>query len=318
MNENFNQKIYYWTTALYFALLIYCLQFFTWSDQYFYRLYYDGLQGLSFEAAYDSYRRMLTAREPMYFLFTYLIQPFFSKEWFDVIFSSFFFLTILIFLKKTKLPKIVVSLLLTSIYFLSIFYVTERLKLAVLFLLLYFIFSNKKSSVIFIFLALLSHAQILILTPFLYFFSKIKLKNRTEIAIFFSIGLFVSTFLIKHLMWKLPLYFQNYSFYNILKPLFFCIISYTFVQRKNWSEYFSFFIPIILVALFLGEGRMTLIAFVGSIYFWSKDKKITISSIMLLISGCYFSLKGISFLISAVLYGDAYALNTFDIIKLIL
>jgi hypothetical protein len=279
-------------------------------------LYYDGLKGRGVLSAYEFYPGTLGAREPVYFILSYVLHPLMSKKWFDIYLSCCFLGVLLLFFHRSKLPKVVVSWILTSIYFLSVFFITERLKLGVLFLTLYFLYPRFKYSGVFILLAILSHAQILILLPFLYSYSNIKINSKRTMLVIFVIAMVVTAFLFKHMMQKLPYYFQNYSFFNIIKPLFFGVVASTFVKEKfHRVQYFCLFIPVVLVALFLGEGRMTLIAFWGSIYFWTIEKRYTVWSLSLSVASCYFSLKGVVFLLSARLFGDGYAVTILDILK---
>ena len=316
MNESYKKfnLPYYSLIVLYFFLLLYCLHFFSWSDQYFYQLYYDGLEGRSLLDAYRFYPGIVGAREPVYFMLTYVSQKIMTRQWFDILLSCSFLGVLFLFLHRSKLTKTIMTLILTSIYLFSIFFITERLKLGVVFLLLYFLYSESKYNGVLVLLAILSHAQILILLPFLYTRSRVKINSRKAITLVLLIFMLVAALLFKHMMQKIPYYFHNYSFLNLVKPLVFGFISFTFIKRDHWKQYFSLYIPLLFVALFLGEGRMTLIAFVGCIYFWSIEKKHSIFSILLILSGCYFSLKGFVFLISAKLFGDGYTLDILGVL----
>lgn len=318
MNENYRKKIFgnlvfcIWI-SLYVVLLFYCMRFFTWSDQYFYRLHYDSLEGRSLLGAYKLYPVALGAREPIYLIVTYIFQGMMSKHWFDICFNVSFLAVSFSFFYKSKLPKIVISFLLTNVYFLSIFFITERLKLGTMFLLLYFIFKDMRFGFVFILLAILSHAQLLIFLPFLFVFSNIKIDNRKTLILLTVFGAFGSFFLFNHLFFKLPLYLKSYSFFNIVKPLFFGLVAWMCTKKEHRKLYFSFFAPVILVALFFGDGRMTSLSFLGCLYFWTIEKKLNLASLVILLSSCYFSLRGGAFLLSAKFYGDGYALSLLDI-----
>lgn len=320
MNENYKKKQllenlgYGIFLLLYLVLLFYSMHFFTWSDQYFYRLHYDSLEGKSLLDAYKLYPIALGAREPIYFIVTFVFQKIMSKEWFDILLNCTFLTVLFTLFYKNKLPRTIVSLLLTSVYFLSVFFITERLKLGVMFLLLYFIFKDFKFGAFFILLAILSHAQLLILLPFLFVFSNVKINNRKTLIPLLALGTLGGVFLFNHLLFKLPLYFQSYSFFNIIKPAFFGLLAYAFINRNHHKLYFSFFIPVILVALFFGDGRMTSLSFFGCLYFWTIEKRLNLASFIMIASSCYFSLRGGAFLLSAKFYGDGYALTLLDVL----
>lgn len=324
MNANFKEVlkkidlVFFLVIALYFLTLIYCAHFFTWSDQYFYRLYYHGLDGRSLIEAYRTYPLTVGAREPIYFILSYVAHFFFSKQQFDFFLSISFLFVLLFFFYRSKTPKIFISLIITSVYFFSVFFITERLKLGTLFILLYFIFANHKNGAAFFFLAILSHAQLLILLPFIYSFSNFKINNKKTMFLLSAMLIAGSAFLFKHMMYKLPIYIHNFSFSNLVKPFFFVLITATFVEKEYWKNFICFYLPVLLVALLFGEGRMTLISFLGSIYFWSVQKKISVSFLLLLLSSCYFSVRGFVFLVSANIYGDGYALSILDFLKNIL
>lgn len=323
MKENFNTQnksnsIFYLILVIYFLLLQYLTAFFSWSDSYFYQMYFDGLSGKSLPEAYEYYPKITGAREPFYFLTTYLANLLVSKKWFDTLLNCSFFFALIYFFKKRNLAKVFIVLIITGVYFFSVFYTTERLKLGLFFILMYFSFFEEKYSFIWVICAVLSHAQLLIILPFLYKFSDIKINNKKIQFIIFLVMLTIGAILFKHLAYKLPIYYQRFSFLNLIKPLFFVVIAIGFIDKKQVGQYLYLFVPVLLVAMFFGEGRMTFISFFGCVYFWSLKRRKNVSFTLLIIASSYFTIRGWLFLVSGRLHGDGYGVGVSEVYQNVL
>lgn len=332
MNENSNGSFYFLNIIFYSFCLLYLLillnwsMFFTWSDQYFYTLYFNGLNNKSISDAFSFYRNTTGAREPVYFLLTYFCSKLnISKTTFDFLTSSLFFVSFFMFLLKHRIPKLLIAMLITSLYFFAIFFITERLKIGVFFLVLFFINFKSKYGYVFFFLALLSHAQLVILFPFFLqsksqliktFSSRLNL-SLSYLFIYSLLSIFLLAcfyFLFDHIIDKISLT-MNPSLSNTTKPLFFTVISYVLINKNQRLEFASLFLPILLVALLLGEGRITLIAFYSTLYFWFKSKKPFLITFLVFSSCAYLSIKGAILVTSASFYGDGNAFTIRDAIK---
>lgn len=319
-NKLFSENYLFFLLACYFLLLFLQMPSFSWSDQYFYSLFYEYIQNYSFLESFRAYPKIIGGGEPVYFLISYLSSTMISKMLFDVILNFAFVSSFLFLLKKNKIPKTVIIFLVTNIYFFVLFFITERLKVATIFLILFFIFEHNFYRIPLLLLSILSHSQSLILVPFLICFLDLsKLKSKKSFFFIFLAISFVLLLLGERILFKLREYMIHISLKNILKPMLFCFLGYFCIKdsKAKRVKFLSFYAPVLFAAVMIGEGRMTALAFIGCLYFWLTEKSNEKINFLVYSSLVYFSLRGLLFIQSGKLFGDGYILTFNNFYKII-
>lgn len=120
-------------SLFFFAFSLLVFPYYQEGDQLFYRAFYDGIQGLSFADAFVFYQGTLGTFEPLYFIFSYSVSAFLTKDTALSIVNALFAFLLFKRLLEYRTHPIVIGLISLNFYFLVLLFSAERLKLSLLF-----------------------------------------------------------------------------------------------------------------------------------------------------------------------------------------
>lgn len=270
-------------------------------DHIDYRKYYDlvGQQDLNTFSINDS----INAIGSIDYLYNFIIFIFSRYVNFDVFvffINLCYFLFVLLLFSRMKL-YFIAPLLPFSFYIVGIQYSAQRLLLAITIFGLSFIYGKK----IITLSALLIHAQIL---PLFFLYMKyVKKINILFAAIFF---IFLAVYFDLNAVQKFILYATNRE--KIVLQDFLLIISFYMAVKISLKDKDTIifnaeliFLLLFLLVIFLGSGRLNIIAFFVTLIILSTVKSVDIKSkVFLLLFMMYDIAKGFMF-ISGVLDGNS-------------
>lgn len=296
----------YFGCAFLFSLVF--LDIYVEDDQSLYIKYYDSLIGLSIDEAYDSYKVILGAREPIYFLLTYFLNDIIAKSVLVSLMNGVLLCQVLSFLYRNKKVWLV-PFVFTNFYTYALFFSHERLKLGLI-IFIFFLKSGINNQIVKYLMPVLGHFQFAILSIPLYF-------NRICANILKSKSLFSLCMLLLALLAlyepvlsKLSFYYEALSLTDVLigfvKVILFGFFAALF--SKNSRVITTLCAALLTAVLIVGGDRVVIFAYGLMMYSYivnnnSVARKYTILVILINI---YFSIKGLHFMYNVIDHGHGF------------
>lgn len=290
-----------------FIFSLYILPYYQFGDQASYRFFYayvGDLDTLEWYLYWSEYT--ISTTEPVYVFLSWLCSKVgISKDIYISLCNAIFvyFLINAMQLKKYNMHIIIIIIIVLNYYFLVLYFAAERLKFAILFVLLYMLNSDKKYKDSFIFLAILSHSQILI--GYLSYLFKELITNykKLNIKLIFVLSILVILLLGKHILGKILFYisFDN-DILELNKIALFFILALYYSQNKK--ETVLLFIPLSIAILFLSGDRLNIFGYFIFLYYALQvNRGINLGIIS---TSLYFSYKSILLLQNIIVHGDGF------------
>jgi len=296
-----------------FVLSYLILPFYSAGDQIPYRQFYEVLPNLGFLEGYFYFNNALDTREPSYFLLSYVFSGFMSKDLLMSLLNAALAYYLGLWLISKNVSWRVIALLSLNFYLLVLFFSAERLKLGMLFILIastysgvlryaclsFMIFSHVQTA-----LLLISKLTANIVTSILPLF-----MGRLRFNLLFSlVGALLMALLLfalrEHILSKLEVYTAlSGGITHLVKPLIFTAVTLCYAKHRR-LEAAAMQAPIILAAFIVGGERIVLFSyFVFMLYALQFRRG---SNISVYLFSMYFFLKGITFIIDIIIYGNGF------------
>lgn len=303
------------------AIFIFSMIFFpfaTLGDQAHYRLFYGELSTYSFGEGFRFYGKALGTQEWGYYILVYFFSGWCDKD----ILMSFINALLGFMLSRCILllgaSKFFLCMICFNFYFLVILFSAERLKLGVLFCLLAFSTHGCKGFIYWV-MALLSHAQILILLVIsvlskmaadavFMFQGRLKYGFLISFALSIVFVVIIVTALGDHITAKFEAYSGPEGIFAggwqaLWKPTIFLVGSAFYAKKKRYEAVIAN-IPLLVAAFFVGDERLVMFSyFIFMYYAIQVNKGLNVGVLM---SSFYLLVKGVFFLSNIVVYGDGF------------
>lgn len=291
------------------------LFFYTNGDQLHYINFYESISEFDFISGYLFYNNTLGSQEPIYYIIVYLLNGIFNKNiLFSTINAGLAYCLAYLLLEKRKFSPIGLFPLAFNFYLIVLFTGAERFKVSLFFLLLYFMVSNKKVKNLLLVTSIFAHIQTLLLfisiqinksLPIIKSLFKGRI-NYKFLGIISSIILLSCTLLLiqGHITSKLEAYLSLGGMRNIIKPVFFLMITLVYSRNKK-LESFLMHLPLIIAAFFIGDIRIVIFSYFVFFYYAASVKRGW--NLGILVSSIYFLIKGINFIYLIFQYGNGFA-----------
>lgn len=288
---------------------------YTGGDQVHYTQVYNLISERALIESYLIYRNNLNSSELGHFFLSWWASGLISKELFGTILNVL--LLIYGVLSLTKLTNrsafLVLSLLLINYYIWVLMFSAERLKVAFIFLFasLYY-YDRMRVKLSFLAMALLSHVSIVLLI-FASFAPTLSgnivrtiRTGRLSISTvgYLAVGFSATTLLASQVIIKLTSYFNDYfDFFNITKIMLLLGFVLFFIRRERRS-YISVMCFLAVAALFVGDDRVNIFAFLYTQYHFLLYERVFSSPFILM--SAYLFAKTVIFINMVITYGDAF------------
>ena len=245
----------------------------------------------------DYYSKHLTSKEKTHFYIISIFSKFIDYKLFLSLLNFAFVFLIILNLEKLKTNiYVTIFLIFTNYYLIVLYFSAERLKVGFIFVLLAFYFIDRKFAKFpLIFLALISHFQLILfyisiyLINLLNFFFQIIFEYRIKffyavLAIFLLPIPFLS---FQHISYKLAQINIDYLLIlsGFVKLSIFLFL--TIFHSKKITKILLLFLPLFIGNYFLGSSRLIIFAFIFYLYFALQDKN-GINFSIIVISLYYF------------------------------
>ncbi|WP_338525660.1 hypothetical protein NUH87_08935 [Pseudomonas batumici] len=306
-------QAFLWALPFFFGSLL-VFPYALLGDQEFYRHFYAGVAGLPVSEAFQFYRDSLGTSEPGYFLFSYVVAPFFDKDLIFSIVNFFFGYHIFLWMLRNNVSRILFPAVYLNFYVLVLAFSAERLKLSLLFFLMgsaqagffrYFFYA----------FSVLTHVQTLMLLvaaqvrKILFIMNRL-LLGRIEKGFlslsFLMVGIVLVLIVLReHIESKISFYAGAWGGVDsILKPVIFTVLSICYARSRRVEALLAS-LPMVLAAYFIGAERVVIFSYFVFMYYGLQSRRgMNVSVVLTLL---YFIYKGVEFLTAVVLYGDGFA-----------
>jgi hypothetical protein len=297
-----------------FILSILVMPYATVGDQQFYRVFYEGINGLSLLQAFDYYQNMLGTSEPGYFLFVYSVADFLNKDWVFSFINFLVFYYLLVWMRAHNVSRLATLLLYGNFYIFVLFFSAERLKFAI-FVFLFGYSLRGLARYLFYGLSLITHVQFILLlvgTQVRRALAEIRGLARGEVGLSLLSFLFVLVsmslllfFLRDHIASKLSHYYGAWGGASaILKPLVFTCMAIFYAPGRRF-EAFLVSLPMLLASFFIGSERVVIFSYFAFMYYGLRYRNGFNLGVMA--AGVFFFYKGILFVSKIIEFGDGFA-----------
>lgn len=299
-----------------FILSYILLSFYIGGDQVHYINFYESISEYDFVSGYLFYNGALGSQEPIYYLIVYFLNGLFAKNLlFSLINAGLAYCLAYLLLEKRNFFPFGLFPLALNFYLIVLFTGAERLKVSLFFLLLYFMVYNKKVKSLLLLSSVFAHIQTFILlisvqvNKMLPLFKRLLLKGRINYKLFGIMGSivllgFAFLFIQEHITSKLTAYVSFGGLKNIIKPIFFLIITLPY-SRDRKLESVLMHLPLVIASFFIGDIRIVIFSYFVFFYYASSVKRGL--NLGILISSIYFLIKGINFIYFIFQYGNGFA-----------
>ena len=300
-------------SLFFFAFSLLVFPYYQEGDQQFYRAFYDGTQGLSFADAFVFYQGTLGTFEPLYFIFSYSVSAFLTKDTALSIVNALFAFLLFKRLLEYRTHPIVIGLISLNFYFLVLLFSAERLKLSLLFFLLA-AGNTGLTRYSWLLASVLAHLQTLVLLCAIHTRRLLSAARRllngfvgVDLVALVLTGVGMSIVLVVmygHISMKAAHYYETQGgIEGALKPAIFALLSIWYASRKTEALISSSLI--VILSLFFGSERLAIFGyFIFMHYSLSINRGLNVATI---ITSAYFAVKGIFFLENVFLTGDGFA-----------
>ncbi len=265
-------------TAISSALLVFGYTYmlgslFVGGDQEHYRAVYDVSSQNSIEKSYFYYRSRIQSDEVGHFLLTWVASQFLEKDLFNALANSILaFFSVRIFTKWGAHPLMAFVISLFSYYHLAMYLSAERLKFATIFFVIgAFYFSRSRFSYWFFLMSVVTHLQY-VLMLMLFFFNKfftsmrsavlslkVKYSDVSWFLLFTLFVLFLVTFFLDHIIYKLSAYYEEFVFSEYVRIAVFFLGALFYSRTKK--DVVLYFFPLFLAVALVGGDRVNLFGY---------------------------------------------------------
>lgn len=305
-----NLIVYVFVATFVFLYSYYIGSMYVLGDQIHYRKTYEGLASLDLVEGYVFYTSILDSREYGHFLLSWLASSFIDKDIFTAIANSFLACVALAVFQRWKASLyIAVILVLTNYYFVAMYFSAERLKFAFIFLALSFLYIDKvRTSFVFAILALITHAQ----TVIIYFSLSLRIlvsqidrvisTGRIEkwipLVLFLSLG--VVLLISDQLLSKFNSYYEGIRGpAEFLRIFIFFLLALWYADNKGGV--IIVFIPLIMAVLLFGGDRVNMIGYFAFLYYALPVRRGF--NVGVIVTTMYFAFGTIGYIENIVEYG---------------
>lgn len=250
--------------------------YYTEGDPSLYRKVYEELVGINLVEGYIHYSINLDSKEFVHFFLSWLASNIgIKRDLFNAVSSAIFaYVAMLVFYERKASIFIAALIVLTNLYFILLYTTTERLKIGMIFFCLSLLYRDKSIRFyFFVFLAIISHTQILILYLSMFFYKfyrelpKLLLKGgiRKElllIIILFSMPLMLAW---EQILSKLTSYYAVRDFTDLIRIVLFLTLSLWYSRNK--IEPIIVFFPLMIAIFFLGGERLNMFGYFIFLYY---------------------------------------------------
>lgn len=289
---------------------LYIGPFYVLGDQVHYRRVYENLAELSLFEGYIYYNTALDSLEFVHFFLSWLASRFLDKDFFIAIANaSLAWVAFGLFQKWKASIFITVLLVLTNYYLIAMYFSAERLKFGFIFLGLSFLYIEKvRYFYAFSFLALVTHAQTLVVYFSLFFRALssqlIKVVSSGKISKVFLIImvlLVVPVALMSgQLISKFNSYYDGLRGVNELARIFVFLLLALYYAREK-VEALLIFIPLVFTVMLVGGDRVNVLAYFVFLYYALPVNKGF--NIGVLLTGVYFLFGSFEYVSNIFEYG---------------
>lgn len=289
------------TSVFVFSLMI--DSFYTEGDPSLYRKVYEELIGVNLEDGYTLYSTNLDSKEFVHFVLSWLASNIgIERDIFNAVSSAILaYVAMLVFYERKASVLIAATIVLTNLYFILLYTTTERLKIGVIFFCLSLLFRNKSIRFYaFVFVAIISHAQILVLylSMFLYKFYKdlpkllLKREIPKEFLLIILLFLVSLSFTFEQISSKFISYYVERDLNDLVRAGLFFTLSLWY--SKNKIEPIIVFFPLVIAIFFLGGERLNMFAYFIFLYYALPVR--SGFNVGILLTLAYFSFSSIDFI----------------------
>lgn len=284
-----------------FSLLI--DPYYTGGDPSLYRKVYEELVGVNLVDGYILYSINLDSKEFVHFLLSWLASNIgIERDFFNAVSSAILaYVAMLVFYERKASIFIAALIVLTNLYFILLYTTTERLKIGMIFFCLSLLYRDKSIRFYaFVFLATISHTQILILylSMFLYKFyrelPKLLFKREVPkelllIILLFSIPLVLVS---EQISSKFTSYYAVRDLTDLVRIVLFFTLSLWYSRNK--IEPIIVFSPLVIAIFFLGGERLNMFGYFIFLYYALPVRKGFNVGILLALA--YFLFSSVDFI----------------------
>lgn len=298
--------------VLVFFLSLSILPFCTEGDQIAYREVYDSLCDLNIKEGFLFYSSKLSSLEFVHFFLSWLASRVVGKDLFIAFSNAILAYVAMALFQKWKASLIIAFLLLlTNFYFFAVYFTGERLKFGFIFLALSMIYIDQiKRSYLFAVLALISHAQVLIVYFSMLFnvfvgqISKLFRTGKISKSVLFFIPLIFFPLLLvgNHILLKFQAYYGERALAEFARIFVFLLLALWYSREKR--ETFIIFIPIFIAVLLVGGMRVNIFGYFAFLYYGLQIRGGW--NFGVLATSLYFTYSSIGFLINVFQRGDGF------------
>lgn len=299
--------------VLIFVFSMVVFPYYEGGDQLHYREFYGAVSEMPLLEAYEYYASALGSREPVYFFLVYCLSPCFEKDFLFSLTNALLGFLAVSRLVSNGVRFYIVPLVVFNFYALVLFFPAERLKLAVL-LFMVGCFWRGWLRYLFWGAAIFSHTQTMLLV--------LSAQSRRVIGVFVSlmrgkvnggggflllVAVLLCVFVVfmrGHIFDKLAFYVEFGGVGAVVKPLIFSGLAAYCASGRRLEALVSS-LPLVMVSFFVGDERIVIFSYFVFLYF-ALDRNRG-ANIPVVLTGGYFLVKGVFFLISIVTHGDGFS-----------
>lgn len=285
--------------------------FYVLGDQIHYRKIYEGLSGLALRDAYVFYTGTIDSLEFVHFFLSWLASPYLEKDLFIAISNSLLAWVSLALFQRWKASLYVATFLtLTNYYLIAMYFSAERLKFGFIFAGLSFLYIDKlRSFYVFSFLALISHAQTLIIYFSIFFkflcaqiFRVVITKRISSAFLVLALLLLIPVGLVSgQLVSKFNSYYNGFRGVEELVRVF-VFFTLSVWYAKNKVEAVLVFIPLIVIVFLVGGDRVNMMAYFVFLYYALPVNRGL--NVGVLLTGLYFAYGTFGYISNIFEYGS--------------
>lgn len=280
-------------------------------DQVHYRKIYEGLADLTLLDGYAFYTSSIDSLEFVHFFLSWLASRVLDKDIFIALANAVLaWVAFGVFVKWKASIYIASVLVITNYYLVAMYFSAERLKFGFIFMGLSFIYLGRAGLFyLFSFLALISHAQTIIVYFTLLFkilckqFLVFSLTGRVSKYVFtvFVLLLLPTALIMDQLLSKFNSYYEGVRGANeLLRVLVFFFLTLFYAKKK--PEVVCIFVPLIATVMLVGGDRVNLLAYFAFLYYALPVNKGF--NFGVLITGIYFAFGSAEYLLNIFEYGN--------------
>jgi len=280
-------------------------------DQVHYRRIYSGLAELTLFQGYTFYTTSIDSLEFVHFFLSWIASRILDKDVFVALANAFLaWVAFGVFVKWKASIYIAALLVITNYYLVAMYFSAERLKFGFIFMGLSFLYLGRVGFFYsFSFLALISHAQTIIVYFALFFrllceqFLRFSLTGRVSKYLFIVVVLLLlpTALIMGQLLSKFNSYYEGIRGANeLMRVLIFFFLTLYYAKKK--PEVICIFVSLIATVMLVGGERVNLLAYFAFLYYaLPVNKGINFG---VLFTGVYFAFGSFEYVLNIFEYGN--------------